>query len=190
MLMKIMITVPIFVMFLWSFNNSSNNPEKRIQTITSIYDHKVKLLNNEEIDLNDYRGKKILIVNVASNCGYTNQYNDLQELYETHGDVVEILGFPCNDFGSQEPGSSSEIENFCRVNYGVTFAIAQKINIKGKNMHPIYKWLTDKSKNGWNTSKPVWNFSKYLIDENGNLKKFYRSGVNPMSKEIIADIIE
>ncbi|MED5266575.1 MAG: glutathione peroxidase, partial [Candidatus Neomarinimicrobiota bacterium] len=90
MLMKIMITVPIFVMFLWSFNNSSNNPEKRIQPITSIYDHKVKLLNNEEIDWDDYRGKKILIVNVASNCGYTNQYNDLQELYETHGDVVEI----------------------------------------------------------------------------------------------------
>ena len=98
MLMKIMITVPIFVMFLWVFNNSSNNPEKGIRPITSIYDHKVKLLNNEEIDWDDYRGKKILIVNVASNCGYTNQYNDLQELYETHGDVVEILGFPCNDF--------------------------------------------------------------------------------------------
>jgi len=190
MLMKIMITVPIFVMFLWVFNNSSNNPEKGIRPITSIYDHKVKLLNNEEIDWDDYRGKKILIVNVASNCGYTNQYNDLQELYETHGDVVEIIAFPCNDFGSEEPGSSSEIENFCRVNYGVTFSITEKINIKGQDMHPVYKWLTDKSANGWNSSKPSWNFCKYLIDEKGNLQKYYRSGVNPMSDEIIADIIE
>ena len=112
----------------------------------------------------------------------------LQNEYSSKG--FTVLAFPCNDFGSEEPGSSSEIENFCRVNYGVTFAIAQKINIKGKNIHPIYKWLTDKSKNGWNTSKPVWNFSKYLIDENGNLRKFYTSDVNPMSKEIIADIIE
>ena len=190
MFIKLILTIPLFVVFLWAFNNSSVDPEQKIEPITSFYDHKVTLLNNEEISLDKYKGKKLLIVNVASNCGYTNQYNELQDLYETHGDKVEILGFPCNDFGSQEPGSSSEIANFCRINYGVTFSITEKINIKGQDMHPVYKWLTDKSANGWNSSKPSWNFCKYLIDEKGNLQKYYRSGVNPMSDEIITDIIE
>ena len=111
MFIKLILTIPLFVVFLWAFNNSSVDPEQTIESITSFYDHKVTLLNNEEISLDKYKGKKLLIVNVASNCGYTNQYNELQDLYETHGDKVEILGFPCNDFGSQEPGSSSEMVN-------------------------------------------------------------------------------
>ena len=190
MIIKIILAVPLLAVILWAFNNTSANPEENTTSITSFYDQRIKLLNNQEISLDKFKGKKLLIVNVASNCGYTNQYKDLQILYETHGDKVEILGFPCNDFGSQEPGAASEIESFCRINYGVTFTIAEKIQIKGQNIHPVYKWLTDKTANGWNSSKPSWNFCKYLIDEKGNLQKYYRSGVNPMSDEIIADIIE
>ena len=190
MIIKILLTLPFLVVFLWAFNNSSINPEENIISTTSLYDQKIKLLNNNEISLSQFKGKKLLIVNVASNCGYTKQYEDLQTLYKTYSDKIEILGFPCNDFGSQEPGTASEIESFCRINYGVSFTITEKIQIKGKNIHPVYDWLTNKTANGWNSTKPSWNFSKYLIDEEGNLIKYYRSGVNPMSDELITDILE
>lgn len=189
MLIKLIITIPMFIAVLWAFNSSSINAKETTTSITSFYDYKVKLIDEKEISLSQFKGKKLLIVNVASKCGYTKQYEDLQKLYDTHGDKVEILGFPCNDFGSQEPGTSSEIASFCRINYGVTFTIAEKIQIKGENIHPVYEWLTNEAANGWNSSKPSWNFCKYLIDEKGNLKKFYRSGVKPMSDELIADIM-
>jgi len=146
---------------------------------------KVKLIDGTDIDLMQYKGKKVLIVNTASECGYTPQYKELAELYEKYGDKLVILGFPANNFGSQEPGSNEEIEKFCRENYSVTFPMFEKISVLGDNMHPVYKWLTSKDLNGWNDQQPKWNFNKYLIDEDGNLLKYFSSAVKPMDKEIV-----
>ena len=150
----------------------------------SIFDYKVKDINGNELTLGDFKSKKILIVNVASNCGYTRQYKDLQELQEKYKDKVQVLAFPCNDFGRQEPGTASEIKEFCEINYGVTFPIMEKIKIKNVPAHPIYNWLGDSKLNGWNDKKPKWNFHKYLIDESGKLIDTFNSGTNPLSSKI------
>ncbi|MCC5930843.1 MAG: glutathione peroxidase [Cyclobacteriaceae bacterium] len=158
-------------------------------TVSSLfYDFKLKTIEGEEIDFSRFKGQKVMIVNVASKCGYTPQYKDLQALHEKYGDKVVILGFPANNFGSQEPGTNEEIMQFCSSNYGVSFQMFEKISVKGADMHPLYRWLTDKEKNGWNDQTPSWNFCKYLIDENGELIKFYASGINPMSDEVIQAI--
>lgn len=154
----------------------------------SIYDISIKNIDGENVSLSDFKGKKILIVNVASKCGYTSQYSDLQNLYDKHSDKIQVIAFPCNDFGGQEPGSNAQITEFCSVNYGVQFPVMDKIKIKGDSIHPIYKWLTDPSKNGWNSTAPAWNFGKYLIDENGNLSEYYPSNVNPNSEKIISQL--
>lgn len=146
---------------------------------------KVKLIDGSDIDLAKYKGKKVLIVNTASQCGYTPQYKELQELYEKYGDKLVILGFPANNFGSQEPGSNEEIEKFCTENYNVTFPMFEKISVLGDDMHSVYKWLTSRNLNGWNEQQPKWNFNKYLLDEEGNLLKYYSSAVKPMDKEIV-----
>ena len=190
MITKIILVLTIMVAALWAISGSSKNAYPKSVSSASFYDLKVKSLNNEDIDLKIFRGKKLLIVNVASRCGYTPQYKGLQELYEAHGDKIEILGFPCNDFGSQEPGTAKEIASFCSLNYGVSFPMMEKVHVKGNNIHPVYNWLTDKDLNGWNSTKPSWNFCKYLISEEGELLKFYRSGVKPMSSELTADIIQ
>ncbi|MCC5919872.1 MAG: glutathione peroxidase [Cyclobacteriaceae bacterium] len=155
----------------------------------SIYNFKVESLSGDMIDFSQYKGKKILIVNVASKCGYTPQYKDLQQLHELHGDKVAILGFPANNFGGQEPGSNDQIKEFCQENYGVTFQMFSKVSVKGKDKHPLYAWLTDKSKNGWNEQEPSWNFSKYLIDEEGKLMKFFPSAIKPTDDEMIDAIL-
>ncbi len=121
----------------------------------------------------------MLIVNLASLCGFTPQYEELQKLYEQAENLV-ILGFPANNFGTQEPGSDEEISNFCKVNYGVTFPLFKKDDVKGNEKQPVYQWLSDKNKNGWNDIEPKWNFYKYLIDEKGNLDKVFSSSVSPM----------
>ena len=190
MITKIILVLTIMVAALWAISGSSKNAYPNSVSSTSFYDLKVKSLKNEDINLKIFRGKKLLIVNVASRCGYTPQYKGLQELYEAHGDKIEILGFPCNDFGSQEPGTAKEIASFCSLNYGVSFPMMEKVHVKGNNIHPVYDWLTDKDLNGWNSTKPSWNFCKYLISEEGELLKFYRSGVKPMSSELTADIIQ
>ncbi len=154
-------------------------------SMKSFYDLQLNDLNGGEIDLQSFKGKKVLLVNVASKCGYTDQYADLQELYETHGDKLEIIGIPCNDFGRQEPGSASEIQNFCKLNYGVTFTLAEKQKIKSQPISGIYQWLSDPNLNGWNSSLPSWNFCKYVINENGELTHFFKSGVNPNGNEIL-----
>ena len=153
-----------------------------------IYDFKMPAITGEMIDFAQYKGKKLLIVNTASECGFTPQYADLQKLHELHGDKVTILGFPANDFGGQEPGNDQEIAGFCQENYGVTFQMFSKISVHGDDMAPLYKWLTEKEQNGWNTVAPNWNFCKYLVNEQGELVKFYASAVNPMSDEILNDI--
>jgi glutathione peroxidase len=146
----------------------------------TIYDFKIKSLEGKEIDFSNYKGKNILIVNTASKCGYTPQYGDLEKLHEQYGDKVTILGFPANNFLWQEPGANAEIASFCERNYGVKFQMFEKISVKGKDKHPLYKWLEGKS--GHAVS---WNFCKYLIDKNGNVVAFFPSKVSPLDKEII-----
>ncbi len=154
----------------------------------SFYDFKMKSINGDVIDFSIYKGKKVLIVNTASECGYTKQYKDLEQLNKLHGDKVVIIGFPSNNFGGQEPGTNEEIASFCQKNYGVSFQMYEKVDVTGKNACDLYKWLSDKSLNGWNDQAPKWNFNKYLIDENGQLVKYFASNVNPMSEEIISSL--
>lgn len=155
---------------------------------SSFYSFKMKGLDGQEIDFSKFKGKKVLLVNVASQCGYTPQYEDLQKLHEQYGNKVIVLGFPADNFGHQEPGSESEIGAFCKKNYGVTFQMFSKISVKGADKAPLYKWLSDKSQNGWNDQEPGWNFCKYLVSENGELLKFYSSGVKPMGEEILNEL--
>lgn len=142
--------------------------------------YSLKAYNNagEEIDFKIYKGKKILIVNLASQCGYTPQYAELENLFLTN-DQLTILGFPANNFGQQEPGTDHEIAEFCKLNFGVTFPLFKKDDVTGENIQPVYQWLSDKNKNGWNDIEPKWNFYKYLIDENGILEKVASSSVSP-----------
>lgn len=141
-------------------------------------------IEGNEVQLETYRGTKILFVNVASECGFTGQYEELQLLHEKYGDQVTLIGFPCNQFGEQEPGSETEIQSFCKKNYGVTFLMASKVDVKGENQHPIYEWLTSKTLNGEEDSGVRWNFEKFLVDETGEFIEHFRSQVKPMSEKI------
>jgi glutathione peroxidase len=154
----------------------------------SIYDFKVEGLDGKTIDFSSFKGKKILIVNTASQCGYTPQYEGLEKLYEQYKDKLVIVGFPANNFGAQEPGSNEEIKTFCKKNYGVSFPMAAKISVKGDDMAPIYKWLTSKGENGVLDATITWNFNKFLLDENGHLLYYFPSKVTPMSDEITSKL--
>lgn len=152
----------------------------------TIYQFKVKDLSGKEFDFASLKGKKILVVNTASKCGLTPQYKDLQALYDTYkGQNFVIVGFPANNFASQEPGTNAEIATFCEMNYGVTFPMMDKISVKGDDMAPIYKFLTQKSKNGVQDSEVEWNFQKYLINEQGELVKVISPKTLPTDKEIV-----
>lgn len=152
----------------------------------SIHQFKVTDINGELFDMSSLKGKKVLVVNTASKCGLTPQFEQLQELYEKYKDSgFTIVGFPANDFMNQEPGSRSEIKSFCTQNYGVTFKMMDKVSTKGEDQSPIYQWLTQKSKNGVKDSKVTWNFQKYLIDEDGKLIDFLSPKESPMSDKII-----
>ena len=144
----------------------------------SFYSLRAMTNSGNEISFEEYFGKKVLIVNLASECGYTPQYAELEQLHRQNKGVV-ILGFPSNNFGLQEPGSDDEIAKFCKANYGVTFQLFKKDDVRGNTKQPVYKWLSDENKNGWNNQEPQWNFYKYLIDENGNLSKIFSSSVSP-----------
>lgn len=152
--------------------------------ITTIYDFKVPSLEGSIIDFSKFKGKKVLIVNTASECGYTPQYADLQKLHETYKSKLVIVGFPANNFGGQEPGSNTDIKEFCKKNYGVTFLMAEKVSVKGNDIHPLFKWLTNKSENGVMDAEIKWNFTKFLLDEKGKLINVFPSKVNPNSEEI------
>ena len=142
----------------------------------------------DAIELNDFKGKYILFVNVASECGFTGQYKDLQKLHEEYGSKLVVIGVPCNQFGGQEPGESHEITAFCTEKYSVTFLMTEKIEVKGSNQHPLYKWLTDKNSNGIKNSTVRWNFQKYLVDPSGNLIDYWYSITQPLSQKIIKHI--
>ncbi len=166
----------------------SRPPQVDFESGDSIYDFTLNDINGERIDFSVFRGKKLLIVNTASECGYTPQYAGLQKLHEQYGDKIVVLGFPSNDFGQQEPGSNLEIKAFCTENYGVTFRMFEKIKVMGDDKHELYKWLSSKELNGWNDREPSWNFCKYLINENGELMKFYGSATEPLSEELLKEI--
>jgi glutathione peroxidase len=151
----------------------------------SIHGLKFKAINGQEMELSAFRGKKLLIVNVASKCGFTPQYQGLQELHEKYEDQLVVIGFPCNQFAGQEPGSSTEIQNFCSLNFGVSFLLTEKIDVKGDNQHPIYQWLTDKNLNKIKNSSVKWNFQKYLLDEEGRFIDVFYSVTKPMSEKIL-----
>jgi len=156
------------------------------QQVEDIYQFKVKTLSDEEFDFSSLKGKKIMIVNTASKCGNTPQYKDLQEIYDTYKDNdFVIVGFPANNFGKQEPGTNTEIAEFCQLNYGVTFPMMSKISVKGEDIHPLYQFLTQKSKNGFEDSEVSWNFQKYLIDENGHLVKVIPPKTLPTDESLI-----
>jgi glutathione peroxidase len=155
----------------------------------NVYGFKVAGIDSgTTIDLSQFKGKKILIVNVASKCGYTPQYADLEKLYEKYKGQLVIIGFPENNFLGQEPGTNAEIKKFCTGKYNVTFPMAAKINVKGDSICPIYQWLTEKSKNGVEDSHVTWNFNKYLINENGEYVAHFVSKVTPMDSTLISAI--
>lgn len=145
----------------------------------SFYNFEINAIDGTPINFSQYKGKKVLIVNTASECGFTPQYEDLQMLHETHGDKVTVLGFPANNFGGQEPGGNGSIEQFCQVNYGVSFHLFEKISVKGNGRHKLYQWLEQE-----NGNPPNWNFCKYLLDEEGKVLGFFPSAVNPMEEAI------
>ncbi len=155
------------------------------QASSTVYDFSLTSIDGKEINLEEYKGKKMLLVNVASKCGYTSQYEALQKLYEQNIENLVIIGLPCNQFMHQEPGTNEEIQSFCTKNYGVTFPITEKINVKGAEIHPLYNWLTRKELNGVKESKVKWNFQKYLIDEEGKLVQVFGSKVDPLSQELV-----
>jgi glutathione peroxidase len=169
-----------------SVSRPANGVEKK--PVGSVYDFKMKALDGTVVDFAQFKGKKILIVNTASKCGFTPQYADLEKLHEQFGSKLVLLGFPANNFLHQEPGSNSDIGSFCSKNYGVTFLMFEKVSVKGSDQCDLYKWLSHKELNGWNNKSPGWNFCKYLINENGDLLKFYPSAVTPMSKEMLDDL--
>ncbi len=154
----------------------------------SFHSLKAKDIDGQTLNMSKYKGKKIIILNVASKCGYTPQYADWQAFFEKNNSKFEVLGFPCNQFLGQEPGTAEEIESFCQKNYGVTFQMFDKIDVKGDEQSPIYKWLTDPAQNGWNNTVPSWNFSKYLVDENGKLLNYFGPKIKPDSPEFLAAI--
>ncbi|MDL5513055.1 glutathione peroxidase [Arenibacter sp. M-2] len=162
---------------------TSSKPKEKMH-LPSIYDIKINNLSGTPINMKDFEGKYILLVNVASKCGFTPQYKQLQELHETHKNQIVVIGLPCNQFGGQEPGKAADIEKFCEVNYGANFLMTEKINVKGKDQHPLYRWLTDKTMNGHKNSTVKWNFQKYLVDEKGNLIDYFYSNTKPMSSKI------
>ena len=169
--------------------NDKAPDNKMIANENKFYNLSANDIDGNLIDFSKFKGKKILIVNVASKCGYTSQYKDLQELHKKYNDKVTILAFPSNNFGFQEPGSNDQIEEFCETNYGIEFQLFEKSDVRGKNLNSVYKWLSSIDDNGWNDKAPRWNFFKYLVDETGNLKAVYSSNVNPLDDEFIDFVI-
>jgi len=184
------ILIPVAILFSCAAKNNTpamtNETSATTEAVAtkSIYDFKVAALESGTIDFASFKGKKILIVNTASECGFTKQYEGLQALHEKYKDKLVIVGFPANNFGGQEPGTNEEIGAFCKKNYGVSFPMAAKISVKGDDAAPIYKWLCNKKENGVLDAEVGWNFNKFLLDENGKLLAHFESKVAPMSEEL------
>jgi len=186
--MKI-VYILVLLIIISSFSYSFFFKKKSVNTSNlskTFYDYSAKTISGDTIDMAEYKGKKVLIVNVASKCGYTYQYEELQKLHSEYSDKLVVLGFPSNDFLFQEPGSNESIKKFCSTNYGITFPMFEKIVVKkNENQHPIYSWLSHFDLNNLHDKAPSWNFCKYLINEKGDLVKYFSSKVNPLDDEII-----
>ena len=157
---------------------------KTIMPPQSFYSLSATLINGTIVDFETLRGKYVLIVNTASNCGYTAQYDELEALYQLHPEKLVILAFPANNFGGQEPGSNEQIAEFCRVNFGVSFPVFKKDSVKGANIQPVFDWLSNATKNGWQEQQPNWNFCKYLVNKEGVLTSFFPSAVSPLGEAV------
>ena len=190
MLKTLSLTVVLFSCAAKTNHTEMNNTptEKTNVQTASLHDFKVPALDGSTIDFAQFKGKKILIVNTASECGFTSQYEGLEELYEKYKDKLVVVGFPANNFGGQEPGSNEEIKTFCKKNYGVSFPMAAKVSVKGEDTAPIYKWLCNKNENGVLDAEIKWNFNKFLLDENGKLLYYFESKTTPMSEEITSKL--
>ena len=158
------------------------------QDLTSIHDLEYTSIEGEKVSLKSFAGKYILFVNVASKCGFTPQYEGLETLSEQYKDQLVVIGFPCDQFGGQEPGGSEEIQSFCKLRYGVNFPLSEKVEVKGSNQHEIYKWLTNKNKNGKSSNSVKWNFQKYLVDPEGKFVEYYYSITKPLSEKITKNL--
>ena len=167
-----------------SLSNTFKKVNQGMPRTTEMPLFELQTLQGSKIDWNKFKGKYLLFVNVASECGFTPQYKSLQKLYDTYNDKLEIIGLPCNQFGAQEPGSADEIASFCELNFGVSFTLTEKISVRGVNQHPLYKWLTDATENGIKSSSVKWNFQKYLVDPDRKLIDYYYSTTDPLSKKI------
>ncbi|MEC5156563.1 glutathione peroxidase [Chryseobacterium sp. MP_3.2] len=182
----------IVILSIGAFLQSCTQQKKEIaqdkntttQTMKSIYDFKVESIDGQEINFADFKGKKILIVNTASECGFTKQYADLQKVSQDYADKVVVIGFPANNFGGQEPGNNTDIGAFCEKNFGVTFPLAAKVSVKGDDTAPIFKFLTDKDLNGVKNTTIMWNFTKFVVDENGKLVDSFISTTKPTDNAI------
>lgn len=181
-MIRFILAAIIFVSF--AFTTTDQKPAAK----PTVYTFKVEGLEGGTIDFSSYKGKKILIVNTASKCGYTPQYTELEELYEKYKDKLVVIGFPANNFGGQEPGTNAEIKEFCTGTYHVTFPMAAKVSVKGDDIHPLFRWLTSKEKNGVMDSEIKWNFTKFLLNEKGELIASFPSKVKPMSEEITSKL--
>lgn len=175
------------------FKKAKGEPKKlknrNVSSVASFYDLGVLLNDGTSLAFNTLKGKKVLLVNTASDCGYTNQYSELQALYERRKDKLIVIGFPANDFKEQEKGSDAEIAQFCKVNFGVSFPLAKKSTvIKSGGQNKVFEWLTHKELNGWNDQQPSWNFAKYLVNEEGMLSHYFDPAVSPLSPELTNEI--
>lgn len=191
MTIKHRINKAIYPLIMW-LNGFKKNADKikvnaeNKKPVTSFYNTNAVLNNGEALKMPSLKGKKILLVNTASDCGFTGQYEELEKLHQQYKGKLEVLGFPANDFKEQEAGTDADIAAFCALNYGVTFPIMKKTGvIKNAAQNEVFKWLTDARKNGWNNQQPVWNFSKYLVNEEGVLTHYFEPSVSPLSKEVI-----
>jgi glutathione peroxidase len=177
---------PAFMWFTKLTGKNMRDLSGNIEPPVSFYDQKSILINGDTMDFNTLKGKKVLLVNTASDCGYTKQYDELQQLSDTYKDKLIVLGFPANDFKAQEKESNAAIAEFCKVNFGVNFPLMQKtVVIKSAAQNSIFQWLTQSAKNGWNTTAPAWNFSKYLVNEEGVLTHYFDPSVSPLSTAVI-----
>ena len=182
----LVITIALITTIIFSANIAK--AQTPVKPPVDFYSLSFKTIDGANFKFDQLKGKKVLIVNTASKCGYTPQYKELEELSKQYKDQLVVIGFPSNDFGAQEPGSNEEIKNFCEVNYGVTFLLMEKSSVKGGQKSSVFKWLTEKNRNGWNEVEPSWNFNKYLIDEQGRLIAHFPSKITPMSSEIVSKL--
>ena len=177
-------------MFIIKTLNPFNESKENLQPISSFYSLSATLNDGQIFSFDSLKGFKVLIVTTASNCGYTAQYAELETLYQQHKDKLKIIAFPANDFKNQEKGNDEDIATFCKKNYGVSFMLMQKTNVIGATQNDVFKWLTNNGMNGWCNQQPHWNFSKYLIDENGVLINYFAPKISPLSKNIMRPIFQ